>query len=778
MAAHSFTALLKSGQREVATLRMDPGCGEALVGRSHRCALRTPEGDNSVSGIHAKIYWKGNALMIEDAGSRNGIYCHGSRVAKPRKVASGDIYTIGGCSLQLSEVVEGGSHGGKGEQLFHRLERMNGDKSGQQIDIETNPGEKPFTIGLDPGNSLCLADMLVSRHHAELSVHETGECWIRDLGSKNGTFVNGEVLKGRERLLKDGDKITIAYFDFRFLDKSVQHKRLFLWLKVFAIAATLCVMAGAYVVWVTQGSSADEYMTLARRYAAVQDFASAKKTLDDGRLARDADRYRAQMDALEIQLERWEKTSSDWTRAKGLLADGRLADARKVVDPLVGGASDAWMWNGTDAVEEKKRAEFASRTLRWYFDASEALASASDGQPEQQSDRLRATSEPLERFMAESADSFAAVQYLDPATNRIAKALAKIGAIHDGFARVDAAIARLDSNNPDFAKLTSELDAVVADKSLHASVRGYAEKYRRPCAELASAKAFVAEEFIAINDMRFNDVMARRDSLVLPAMDLCARHPQLSDHRVRLEAHHEDVQNFAANLDSMVRGLAEKGVAQGATAKHLRHVLSEETWRSAFAFDCLTRRPPSVRRRDPAGLYDELLGIEFTFQSIRALPNDDNGFCLRMIGFSPDIVEARSALEYVDVFLRFVDSSPKWLRRGTLGKFCDMCGELQSKRSAVVRFLRSYEGERRARIIARFYAGYLDPSSFDLASRRDLSNEFKALQRDISAMSEEYGEKSDPVEQIAIRDRILATGIPGDSQLNSKWVQKFDGGGQ
>ena len=149
-----------------------------------------------------------------------------------------------------------------------------------------------------------------------------------------------------------------------------------------------------------------------------------------------------------------------------------------------------------------------------------------------------------------------------------------------------------------------------------------------------------------------------------------------------------------------------------------------------------------------------------------------------MIGFSPDIVEARSALEYVDVFLRFVDGSPKWLRRGNLGKFCDMCRDLQSERASIVSFLCSYDGERRAKIIAKFYAGYLDPSAFDLASRRDLANEFKALQRDISAMCEEYGDKSDPVEQIAIRDRILATGIPGDSQLNSKWVQKFDGGGQ
>ncbi len=776
MSAKSFTAVLKSGQREVCSLRIDPGCGEVLVGRSHRCALRTPEGDNFVSGVHAKVYWKGSSLMIEDAGSRNGVYCHGSRVAKPKRVASGDIYTIGGASLQLSEVAseKGGGRKG-GEQEFHRLERLNGDKAGQQVDIATKPGERPFSIGLDPANSLCLADMLVSRRHCELSVRETGDCWIRDLGSKNGTFVNGEALKGKERLLKDNDKITVAYFDFRFLDRKVQHKRLFIWLKAFAVAATLCVMAGAYVVWVTQGSSAEEYMALVRRYAAAQEFESARKTLESGRLARDADRCRAQMDALDIQLGRWQKTATDWGRAKMLLAEGRLGEARKTLDPLVGGASDAWMWNGADAVEEKRAAEFSARTLRWYFDASEALAAAVDGPPEQQSDRLRATSEPLAKFMEESQGDFAALEYLAPATNRIADVIARIGAIHDGFARVDASISRLDAGNPDFAKLASALDAVVSDTALHPSVRSYAEKYRRPCAELAAAKAFVADEFAAVNDMRFKDVVAKKDSLALPAKELCSRHPQLSDHRMKLEAHHADVQRLAATLDSMVQILSEKGVTDGVCDSHIGHALSEETWRRALAFDCFSGRPPLARRKDPSSPYDALLGVEYTYQSLRALPEEYNGFCLRMVGFSPDVVEARKSLEYVDVFLKFVDERPKWLRRGRLGRFCEWCRGLQSSRAKLVTFLRSQEGDRRTRLVTQFYAGFFDPEGFDTAKRKSLANEFRALQREVSSLCDRYGDSSDPVEQISLRDKILATGLPGDAQLNSKWVQKFEG---
>jgi membrane-bound lytic murein transglycosylase D len=45
-------------------------------------------------------------------------------------------------------------------------------------------------IGRDPGSTVCLPDVLVSRRHAEL--YPAGSRWhIRDLGSSNGTYLNG-----------------------------------------------------------------------------------------------------------------------------------------------------------------------------------------------------------------------------------------------------------------------------------------------------------------------------------------------------------------------------------------------------------------------------------------------------------------------------------------------------------------------------------------------------------------------------------------------------------
>lgn len=65
------------------------------------------------------------------------------------------------------------------------------------------------TIGRGEGNTVVLSqDRQVSRHHARIVLHE-GLPRLEDLGSANGTFVNGERLS-EPRLLQDGDEIRIG----------------------------------------------------------------------------------------------------------------------------------------------------------------------------------------------------------------------------------------------------------------------------------------------------------------------------------------------------------------------------------------------------------------------------------------------------------------------------------------------------------------------------------------------------------------------------------------
>jgi len=63
------------------------------------------------------------------------------------------------------------------------------------------------TIGRDPGNDLVLDSPIVSRRHAELGVRDD-TVRLRDLGSANGTAVNGQPIT--EQALRDGDIIRIG----------------------------------------------------------------------------------------------------------------------------------------------------------------------------------------------------------------------------------------------------------------------------------------------------------------------------------------------------------------------------------------------------------------------------------------------------------------------------------------------------------------------------------------------------------------------------------------
>jgi pSer/pThr/pTyr-binding forkhead associated (FHA) protein len=84
-----------------------------------------------------------------------------------------------------------------------------------ELTIESGPDaghtyratENALRMGRSPDNDLILRDPATSGHHAR--VERRGEqFWIVDLGSTNGTLVNGEPVQEKE--LKHDDRITIG----------------------------------------------------------------------------------------------------------------------------------------------------------------------------------------------------------------------------------------------------------------------------------------------------------------------------------------------------------------------------------------------------------------------------------------------------------------------------------------------------------------------------------------------------------------------------------------
>ena len=74
-------------------------------------------------------------------------------------------------------------------------------------DVKTLPVERRVRIGRQSDNDLVVTDPGVSRHHAEV-INTNGTCTLHDLGSTNGTYVNGTVVS--EHALRDGDRISLG----------------------------------------------------------------------------------------------------------------------------------------------------------------------------------------------------------------------------------------------------------------------------------------------------------------------------------------------------------------------------------------------------------------------------------------------------------------------------------------------------------------------------------------------------------------------------------------
>jgi hypothetical protein len=69
-------------------------------------------------------------------------------------------------------------------------------------------------LGSHPLNDVVLDDRTVSRFHSEVFVDEQGNTWVKDLGSRNGTVVDGVRVK--EAAVRSGSLLQLGRVSFRF----------------------------------------------------------------------------------------------------------------------------------------------------------------------------------------------------------------------------------------------------------------------------------------------------------------------------------------------------------------------------------------------------------------------------------------------------------------------------------------------------------------------------------------------------------------------------------
>ncbi|MEP0980005.1 adenylate/guanylate cyclase domain-containing protein [Leptolyngbya sp. FACHB-17] len=77
-------------------------------------------------------------------------------------------------------------------------------------------GNNCWTIGRSEDNTFVIPDRWISRNHAMLQSMETGEFYLIDLGSRNGTFVNGRRVS-IPVTLRNGDRLTFGQTELDFV---------------------------------------------------------------------------------------------------------------------------------------------------------------------------------------------------------------------------------------------------------------------------------------------------------------------------------------------------------------------------------------------------------------------------------------------------------------------------------------------------------------------------------------------------------------------------------
>ncbi|MFF9780528.1 FHA domain-containing protein [Streptomyces sp. NPDC013978] len=229
---------------------------------------RDPQGDivfddARVSWRHATISFGGRSWVIEDHGSTNGTFVQGQRIHQ-LEIGPGSAVHLGnatdGPRLSLSGTAasvaqpqqqpyaaQGASAGYVGQQPPQQQAPQAGWQQPPAAQVpqqqgfpQQGPGggagappvygdRSPTTfhhlslgrvmrIGRALENELVVSDLQVSRHHAEFHATPDGRFEIRDLGSHNGTFVNGmPIAKGGSALLGPNDIVGVGHSTFRIV---------------------------------------------------------------------------------------------------------------------------------------------------------------------------------------------------------------------------------------------------------------------------------------------------------------------------------------------------------------------------------------------------------------------------------------------------------------------------------------------------------------------------------------------------------------------------------
>lgn len=213
------------GAERGAVLSVD---GTLLIGRSAPEGEGRLGGDSEISRRHARISRGADGhLVIEDLGSANGTFVNDERIDAARTLRVGDVIRVGKTLLEVTggarDVPEqlpptempAGELRSVSAAADHVLVVTAGSALGRRLAL----GDE-LIIGREAdGEGRLSDDRELSRRHARIARDADGQVTVEDLGSVNGTFVNGDRVRGRH-VLEMGDTLRVGSTTLQLIEAS------------------------------------------------------------------------------------------------------------------------------------------------------------------------------------------------------------------------------------------------------------------------------------------------------------------------------------------------------------------------------------------------------------------------------------------------------------------------------------------------------------------------------------------------------------------------------
>ena len=178
--------------------------------------------DPGLSRRHCRIFREGADFILEDLKSANGTFLEGKRVDRV-KLKHGDRISLGDATLliDLEDPGDVPSADAKsvleleepGEGARFELVFMAGERAGERVHLIS----ERITFGRKSSNTVVLKDAKVSGVHCEVAL-EDGRAVLRDLGSTNGTLLEGKRID--EIVLDHGDRMMLGESILTLIDSS------------------------------------------------------------------------------------------------------------------------------------------------------------------------------------------------------------------------------------------------------------------------------------------------------------------------------------------------------------------------------------------------------------------------------------------------------------------------------------------------------------------------------------------------------------------------------